>query len=417
MTAQPSVRSADWFRDPRLQRLIRTISGTDEEARIVGGAVRNTLLGAPVADVDLATTALPRTVVDRTRAAGMKPIPTGIDHGTVTVVVDSHPFEVTTLRRDLETDGRRATVAFGRDWSTDAHRRDFTINALYADADGRIIDVVGGVEDCQARRVRFIGRAEDRIAEDYLRILRFFRFHAAYGHGAPDAEGLAASAALRDGLTELSAERIGHEMLKLLPAPGAPDALDHMQATGILALIFGSDADLGHARRLHHLLSQFASLPTAAAAPLILAAMIASERGDDGDIARKWRLPNSLRDRIARARMACTELTAISDDRNIRAMIYRHGPDVTRDALLLAHSRSAGSGDPAALIGQLQLIADFPRPHLPISGKDLLARGIAAGPPIGAWIEDLDARFIASDFSLTRQELLAFLPPAPPGAG
>jgi tRNA nucleotidyltransferase/poly(A) polymerase len=210
---------APWLNDPGLQTLLKVLSANGEQARIAGGAVRNTLLGEPVADVDIATTNEPRQSIARTEAAGFKVVPTGIDHGTVTVVADGKAYEVTTLRADIETDGRRAKVAFGRDWEADAERRDFTINALYADANGTVIDLVGGLTDLEGRTLRFIGDPEQRIREDYLRILRFFRFFAWYGSGRPDAEGLKACARLKDGLEQLSAERVWSELKKLLSAP------------------------------------------------------------------------------------------------------------------------------------------------------------------------------------------------------
>ena len=222
--------AADWLADPRLARLFSAIERDDETCWVVGGAVRNTLIGLPVTDVDVATTALPKVVMKRAAAAGLKPVPTGIAHGTVTVVAEGHPFEVTTLRRDVETHGRHATVHFGRDWSADAHRRDFTMNALYASLDGAVHDFVGGVADARAGLVRFIGEAATRIAEDRLRILRFFRFHAAYGRGAPDPEGLAAAIAAQAGLADLSAERIGQETMKLVVARRAAETVAVMSA-------------------------------------------------------------------------------------------------------------------------------------------------------------------------------------------
>ena len=214
-----SLSGAAWLSAGALPRLLGVLDSDGEEARVVGGAVRNALIGLPVAEIDLATTALPQEVVKRVTAAGFKPVPTGIEHGTVTVVIDKHPFEVTTLRKDIETYGRHAKVAFGRDWKTDAERRDFTINALSATRDGVVYDYVGGLDDLGERRVRFIGDPAKRISEDYLRILRFFRFHAAYGTSEhPDAAGLAACIAGREGLAQLSRERVRMEMLKLLVA-------------------------------------------------------------------------------------------------------------------------------------------------------------------------------------------------------
>jgi len=212
-----SLSDAPWLSAGALPRLLGVLDGNGEEARVVGGAVRNALLGIAIHEIDVATTAVPDEVVKRVTAAGFKPVPTGIEHGTVTVVIDKHPFEVTTLRQDVETYGRHAKVAFGRDWKTDAERRDFTINALSATRDGAVYDYVGGLDDLAARRVRFIGDPGKRIAEDYLRILRFFRFHAAYGTSDhPDAEGIAACIAGREGLGQLSRERLRMELMKLV---------------------------------------------------------------------------------------------------------------------------------------------------------------------------------------------------------
>ena len=228
---------ADWLGEPALQAVFDALEQEGDGARVVGGAVRNTLLGVAVSDIDIATTAEPATVIRRVEAAGLKAVPTGVDHGTVTVVSGGRPFEVTTLREDVETHGRHATVRFGRNWQHDAARRDFTMNALYAARDGTLFDPVGGLPDLAARRVRFIGEADRRIREDYLRILRFFRFHAQYGEGAPDAEGLAAVARLKDGLAGLSAERIGAEMRKLVGARGAVATLEAMLDAGIMPLV------------------------------------------------------------------------------------------------------------------------------------------------------------------------------------
>ncbi|WP_299814681.1 CCA tRNA nucleotidyltransferase [uncultured Jannaschia sp.] len=226
----------DWLRATSTQGVFAMLRAGGHRALAVGGCVRNAALGAPVADVDIATDARPERVVELARAAGLKPVPTGIDHGTVTVVADGVPHEVTTFRRDVETDGRHATVAFSDDVAEDASRRDFTMNALYAEADGTVIDPLGGLPDLRARRLRFIGDPAARIAEDYLRILRFFRFTAWYGdpdHGI-DAEGLAACAAAGDGLDRLSAERIGHEMRRLLAAPDPAPAVAAMGQAGLL---------------------------------------------------------------------------------------------------------------------------------------------------------------------------------------
>ena len=237
---------APWLTSGPAARVLALLNGDGEEARVVGGAVRNALLKIPTGDIDIATTALPDEVVRRAKAAGIKSVPTGIDHGTVTLVVDAQPFEVTTLREDTETFGRKAKVAFGRDWVRDAERRDFTINGLSVDAEGVVHDHVGGLADIAARRVRFIGDADQRIAEDYLRILRFFRMHAAYGAGEPDRAGYLACIGGRAGLASLSAERVRMEMLKLMVAEGALALRCSAMADGGLLLpIFGGVAYTG----------------------------------------------------------------------------------------------------------------------------------------------------------------------------
>src|SRR6266513_2103703 len=234
-----------WLTSGPARRVLDVLNGNGEEARVIGGAVRNALLNIPLGDIDIATTALPDEVVRRAKAAGIKCVPTGIDHGTVTLVVESHPFEVTTLREDTETFGRKAKVAFGRDWVRDAERRDFTINGLSVDADCIVHDHVGGLDDIAAKRVRFIGDPNQRIAEDYLRVLRFFRVHAAYGAGEPDRAGYLACIAAREGLATLSAERVRMEMLKLVVAEGAASAVTAMADAGLLLPIFGGVAYTG----------------------------------------------------------------------------------------------------------------------------------------------------------------------------
>src|SRR3954468_11208074 len=236
------LSDAPWLQSGPAARVLALLNGNGEEARVIGGAVRNALLRVPIVDIDIATTALPDEVIRRAKAAGIKSVPTGIDHGTVTLVIDAHPFEVTTLREDTETFGRKAKVAFGRDWVGDAERRDFTINGLSVDADGVVHDHVGGLDDIAAKRVRFIGDPDRRIAEDYLRILRFFRIHAAFGTGEPDRAGYLACIAARAGLASLSAERVRMEMLKLMVTQGAAGAIAAMVDGGLLLPIFGGVA-------------------------------------------------------------------------------------------------------------------------------------------------------------------------------
>lgn len=405
-----SPETVPWLGDRRLSKLMRVIAGSDEEIRVVGGAVRNALMGRAVADIDLATTALPDVVIARAKAAGMKPVPTGIDHGTVTVVIDSHPFEVTTLREDVETHGRHATVRFGRDWAADARRRDFTINALYATADGEIIDLVGGIADCAAHRIRFIGAAEDRIREDYLRILRFFRFHAIYGEADPDAVGLAACVKLADGIATLSAERIGQEMLKLVAAEAGSDVMRIMAETGILRRIVDFDADIAALARLDQVLAQ---LPSDLRPPAEVTLKLASLCGGDASaalhVAERMRLSNAIRDRMVAAIGWAATIDDTADARDVRALVFRAGNERCRDAFILAASRSTAQHLGERLADHVAYAVRFERPRLPVNGRDLIRVGLAPGPEVGAAIETLTKRFIDSDFTLDRDHLIATL--------
>ena len=288
--APPSLKDAAWLQQAETKRVFAALAGPGIETRAVGGAVRNTLLGLPVAEVDLATTALPETVIALARGADLKAVPTGIEHGTVTVVANGVPFEVTTLRRDVETFGRHATVAFTEDWQEDARRRDFTLNALYAGSDGELFDPLGGYADLAAGRVRFIGDAEARIKEDYLRILRFFRFNAYYGKGPLDAAGLAACVQLRAGLDQLSAERVAGELRKLLVAPQAVRAVEALFDYGLLTQLLGGVPRL---LRFARLVAAEEALGLPPDAALRLAALAVFVKEDAERLAARLRLSNN----------------------------------------------------------------------------------------------------------------------------
>lgn len=398
--------SADWLSDPRLGRLFSAIERDGDTAYVVGGAVRNTLLGLPAGDVDVATTALPGVVVARATAAGLKPVPTGIDHGTITVVVEGLAYEVTTLRQDVESHGRHATVAFGRDWSVDAHRRDFTMNALYVSLDGVVHDFVDGIADCRAGRVRFIGDASARIAEDRLRILRFFRFHAAYGRGPLDPEGLSAAIAGRDGLAGLSAERIGQETAKLVVASGAPATVAAMSDAGLLQRVTGRAADLAGFARLHALVGVTGGPSTRGTddAALFLAALAAWTEGDASALGQRLRLSNAARDRmiaaVGRARTVHPGMGMEGVDR----LLFEAGREGARDALALAHARGRSVREETETT--LAAALERPPPVLPIAGRDLLSLGVATGPALGLILADLRAFWIAEGFRPDRSALL-----------
>ncbi len=390
MTA--SVAGAPFWTTPGLAPLLAALNGDGEEARVVGGAVRNSLLGLPVIDVDIATTALPQEVAARAARAGLKAVPTGIEHGTVTVVSGHHGYEVTTLREDVETDGRRAVVRFGRSWQHDAERRDFTLNALYAAPDGAVMDLVGGLADLEARKVRFIGSPEARIREDYLRILRLFRFHAAYGAGAVDGAAFSGAVRLRQGLLALSHERVRAELLKLLMAPRAAETVGVMSDAGLIQPLIGGIADAHALARLVEIEAQWRAegwnVPPDAIRRL---AALAVRVPDDAERLRgKLRLSNAEGRRLA---LMAGPVPQISDDAAAQAFIYRMGAEAARDRALLA----AAHGRPdMGRIGRLAAHWAVSRP--PFGAGDLLALGLKPGPALGAALRRAEADWIAAGF-------------------
>jgi tRNA nucleotidyltransferase/poly(A) polymerase len=403
---------ASWLREPGLQSLLAVLSAEGEEARIAGGAVRNALLGEPVADVDVATTTLPEETVRRAEAAGFRAVPTGIEHGTVTVLAQGRPVEVTTLRADVETDGRRATVCFGRDWQADAGRRDFTINALYAKADGTVVDLVGGVADIGEKRLRFIGDAEARIREDFLRILRFFRFFAWYGAGRPDAEGLKACARLKDGLARLSAERVWSELRKLLRAPDPSRALLWMRQAGVLSAVLPESANWG-IDAIHGLVAAERDLDWSVDPLLRLEAMVPPDPARMEALADRLKLSTAERLRLrhwATSLPLGPELTETA----LARMLYRGDPKAAVDQLRLrlAGARAKAAADDAALIQAggffklLRFAEGWERPAFPLKGADLLQAGFSAGPQVGETLARLEEEWIESGFRLGRDALL-----------
>jgi poly(A) polymerase len=371
---------------PALRRLLAVLNQDGEETRIVGGAVRNALLDRPVADVDCTTTATPDAVVAKADRAGFKPVPTGIDHGTVTVVVDGEPFEVTSLREDVETDGRRAVVRFGRDFAADARRRDFTINALSLDRSGRLHDYTGGLADLAARRVRFIGDARTRIREDYLRILRFFRFHAEYAVGAPDPEGFAAAIGERAGLSRLSAERIRAEMMRLLVARRAVDVIGIMADCGLLTRILGGLAERGRLERV-------ANAEGGDPDPVRRLAALAVMTGEDADRLReRLRLSNEEHRRLHRYAALVAMLKTRPgpiDAAAMRRLAASQDLKSLFDAIaaLSGEPRPIVTGDAAAALQRYRSGLE-PVPVFPLRGADFVAEGVEKGPRVGALLEE-----------------------------
>jgi poly(A) polymerase len=389
---------------PALASLLAVLDRDGEEARVVGGAVRNVLLGHAPDEIDLATTAEPAEVVRRVEAQGFRAIPTGIDHGTITVVIEGSPFEVTTLRQDVETFGRKARVRFGRDWKADAERRDFTMNALSASREGIVYDYVGGIADLRAHVVRFIGDPARRIAEDYLRILRFFRFHAAYGRGEPDAAALAACIAARDGLDRLSRERVRMELLKLLAAGGPVPAVTTMAQVGLLGRVIGGVPQLC---AFATMVALEAALELGPDAIRRLGALAVLTTEDAISLWQRLRLANSEYERLISMAQSWWRISADLGCGEARGLLYRLGPERFVDRVLLAWARSGASVTSVDWHALLSLPQRWTAPAFPLKAADLMDRGIAKGPQLGKALAAAKERWIALGFPVERTTLAA----------
>lgn len=410
-----SVADRDWFRAEPLTRVMALLNADGAETRVAGGAVRNSLMNLPVADIDLATTLLPQEVIELATEAGIKTVPTGIDHGTVTLVADGAVFEVTTLRRDVKSHGRHADVAFGSDWQEDANRRDLTINGLYADGQGRVIDLVDGIRDIESGTVRFIGDAAARVEEDYLRILRFFRFFAHYGKFRPDADGLRACARARDKLTTLSAERIWSELKKLLAAPDPGRALLWMRQSGVLTVVLPESEKWG-IDAIPNVVETGKALGWKPDAMLRLAAIVPPDAERLAAMATRLRLSKgetASLDAFAHAPSIAETMAGTALDR----LVYREGKGGIVTKLKLAVSAARVEPDAKreliersmALQALLKRAEAFEKPQFPVTGADLVARGLQAGPEIGEKLKALETLWVDRNFSLSRDELLARL--------
>jgi poly(A) polymerase len=393
------LEDASWLTTGAAARVLQLLNGDGEEARAVGGAVRNALMKLPVGEIDIATTAVPDEVIRRARAPGIKSVPTGIDHGTVTLVVDGTPFEVTSLREDTETFGRHAKVSFGRDWIGDANRRDFTINALSVGPDRVVHDYVGGLADIAARRVRFIGEAGKRIEEDYLRILRFFRIHAAFGAGQIDRAGYLACIGGRAGLATLSAERMRMEMLKLLVADGAAGAVDAMADSGLLQAIVGG---VTYAGTFAAMIAAEHTLGLKADAMRRLAALGVAVTEDAKRIATRLRLSNAEARVLDSMGHRWWRLAGM-DEARAKRRLYRLGETAYRDRLLLAWARVGG--DSGRWIELARLPQRWTAPKFPLKAADFVARGVAEGPALGHALTLAEDAWLAADFPLDKASL------------
>lgn len=382
--------AAEWLERPETQQIFAALDGAEGKTRAVGGIVRDTLMGRlrPDSDIDIATELLPVAVMQRAKANGIAAYPTGIDHGTVTLRLNETSVEVTTLRRDVETDGRHAQVQFGTDWTEDAKRRDFTMNALYCGPDGALFDPLAGAGDALNERVRFIGQAAERIAEDGLRVFRFFRFTASHGGERLDPEGLAACQDAAGRLDHISAERVGAEMWRMLGLAKVALTLAVMSEIGLLAL----------SRDTLAALVRYEALGGAGAA-----ARLAIVAGDDPDVFQeRWRLSNAVVDTTKR--IAAAAKLASADQ--IAKAVYAFREDAI-EALAVAAARENWPRE--RLMESARELGRLPDPTMPVNGKDMLASGIKAGPEIGKTLARLETLWIESGFSLSRDELLGQL--------
>jgi poly(A) polymerase len=389
------AKRAPWMNASETRAVLAALTKEGTPARFVGGAVRNALLGEPVSDVDIATPLVPAEVARLLEAAHINAVPTGIEHGTVTAVVNGKPFEVTTLRRDVATDGRRATVAFTQDWEEDARRRDFTMNALYASPEGEIFDYTGGIADLEAGRVRFVGDAAARIREDYLRILRLFRFHAWYGKGEIDPDGLRAAAAEKAGLAQLSGERVQKEMLRLLEARDPASVLRVMAATGILGEVLPGAVSVGRLERLSKIDADCFFTPD----PLLrLASLLPNDVAHAGMLAEKLRLSNVQRARLEDAAGAHEKIVSYLSVREVQKLLYRRGAERFKDRVFLKWAEDPKESNAVQWRALLALADAWQRPVFPLSGRNVMAAGVPEGPLVGRILAEVEEWWIDSDF-------------------
>jgi poly(A) polymerase len=390
-----------WMAAAQTRAVIAALQARGGTARFVGGCVRDSVAARPVRDIDIATPDAPDVVMALLKDAGVRVIPTGIDHGTVTAVIDGHHFEITTLRHDVETFGRRARVAFTDDWAADAARRDFTINALFADADGTLYDPTGGLADLRAGRVRFVGEAGQRIVEDALRILRFFRFFAYYGRGDIDAEGFRACRERAENIDILSGERICGEMLRLLAAEDPLNAVDLMEQAGVLAHIFPVGRNTG---RLGAVVSLERSLGLNDALRR-MAALLDTDLDGIDRVAGRLRMSNLERARLAGVAEHRSLVAPEMDETACRRVLYAIGSQTFQDVVLLrwAETGESHEGPYRAL---LAFAEHWRKPAFPLRGADVLDLGVSAGPDVGRLLDRVEAWWIDGDFRAGRDEAL-----------
>lgn len=415
MSMNLSVKSRDWFQSPQLQQVFALLNKDGGEVRVAGGAIRNSLMGHAIIDIDMATTWLPQEVMQMAERAGFKAIPTGIDHGTITLVVENTAFEITTLREDIDTNGRHAEVEFGKDWQKDAERRDLTMNGLYANACGDVIDLVGGVADIEVSNVRFIGEADNRIKEDYLRVLRFFRFFARYGKGRPDADGLKASARSVDQLSSLSVERIWKEMRQLFSADDPSRALLWMRTTGVLTAVLPETEKWG-IDSLGPLVQTRQALGWDVDPMLMLESIIPPDVDRVIELAKRLKMSRVESDRLkawVKTPKVAFDIAETALDRELYRGSVSGIKDVLKLSLVSARSRAeiedTAMMEIAGFSKLLKRAEKWQRPTFPLAGKDMLEQGFTAGKEMGDKLKELEEVWVASNFLLSKEELLAKL--------
>ncbi|MEO0883586.1 MAG: CCA tRNA nucleotidyltransferase [Pseudomonadota bacterium] len=400
------IPEAEWLAAPETREVMAALNGARPGgSRFVGGCVRNTLMDRPVDDIDIATQLTPEEVLTVLKAAGIRAVPTGIDHGTITAIANHVPFEITTLRRDVETDGRRAVVAFTEDWAEDAMRRDFRLNALYAEPDGTLHDPTGGgVSDAASGKIVFIGDADTRLKEDYLRILRFFRFNAWYGT-AIDRVGLAACDRQKTGLSQIAVERIWKELKKLLAAPDPQFAIGAMVKIGILEDVLQAVDGIAVLRTLLYL-EREARLGTDPLRRLM--AFLPKDTSDITAVAVRLKLSNAEKDRLIGWAAADDRFVTDLSGPRMRQALYRLGRETLIDTLLLTTAGAGGPDIDVSLAG-LAEVQGMERPKFPVEGQDLLNAGFKPGPIVGDILGELETLWVESDFRLTQRDLLETL--------
>lgn len=387
------IFDADWMIAPETRRLMEVLHHAGGAARFVGGCVRNTLLNQPVSDIDIATPLTPEQVITRLDAAGIGHAPTGLKHGTVTAIIDGKTFEITTLRKDLFGYGRHADVLFTEDWRTDASRRDFSINALYADMDGNIYDYFGGMKDLRLGRVAFIGDPDKRIQEDILRILRFFRFYAWYGQGEADARGLAACARLSKLIPRLSAERIRQEAFKILDAPKAPGVWRLMSEQGIVTYFLPEATNL---RALEKMAALEHDHQAGGYYLRRLAAVLDVTPGGIKNIAASLKLSNEQAQQLAV--LVETQVAPDMTPAVMRQLVYKYGNDMARNLLLVSAARSTDKLNTKHIADLYNIATVYRVPRFPLKGDDALNLGVAAGPAVGALLSQVEEWWMGEDF-------------------